>query len=125
MTNCHIAIVTLRKGAEFVMMPSKVYSAMLAGQAVIAACDRQSDLADLVADAGCGWIIDPEDEKGAWAALADAAGDLRRLADRQRRAQSYAKDKFDMKVIAERWSAMLQQLTDDRAMCDPARQSDR
>jgi glycosyltransferase involved in cell wall biosynthesis len=121
MARCHIAIVTLRPGAERVMMPSKTYSAMLAGQAVIAACERSSDLADLIVDAGCGWIVDPEDDQGVWDALADAARDANRLGELQRRAQLYARRHFDMKVVVDRWSALLGTISEGRASNDPVR----
>ena len=123
MARCHIAVVTLRPGAERVMMPSKTYSAMLAGQAVIAACDRRSDLADLVVEAGCGWIVDPEDDQGVWDALADAASDARRLGELQRKAQQYARRHFDMRVVVERWSEMLGAINDDQTPDDPAHQA--
>jgi len=39
-------------GAEQVVMPSKTYSAMMAGQAVLAIAPEESDLVDLIKTTG-------------------------------------------------------------------------
>jgi len=49
---------------EQVVMPSKTYSAMMAGQAVLAIAPGESDLVDLIKTAGCGWCVEPGDVDG-------------------------------------------------------------
>ena len=39
------------------MMPSKNYSALVPGQAVLAACADDSDLEDLIREHECGWVV--------------------------------------------------------------------
>jgi len=46
-------------GAEQVVMPSKTYSAMMVGQAILAIALVESDLVDLIKTAGCGWCVEP------------------------------------------------------------------
>ena len=60
MLSADVGLVTLRPGAETVAMPSKTYSAMVAGQAILAVCSLDSDLADLVLEHDCGWVVVPE-----------------------------------------------------------------
>jgi glycosyltransferase involved in cell wall biosynthesis len=64
MKSSEIALVTMIRGAEDVLMPSKTYSAMVAGQAVLAICSRQSDLAELILGGNCGWVVEPGDVAG-------------------------------------------------------------
>jgi colanic acid biosynthesis glycosyl transferase WcaI len=59
MRSGHVALVTVVPPAAKVLMPSKTYSAMLAGQAVLAICPLDSDLAETVLENRCGWVIVP------------------------------------------------------------------
>lgn len=54
-----IGLVTLKAGAQNVSMPSKTYSALAAGQAILAICPIDSDLAELVLAHNCGWVVAP------------------------------------------------------------------
>ncbi|MBK8476799.1 MAG: hypothetical protein IPL39_10950 [Opitutaceae bacterium] len=64
MARADIGLVTMRPGAEDILFPSKTYSAMLAGQAILAVCPRQSDLADTIVESDGGWVIEPGDRAG-------------------------------------------------------------
>lgn len=59
MREAEVALVTMTAGAEKVVMPSKAYSAMMAGQAIIAVAPLESDLADTVLEHDCGWVVVP------------------------------------------------------------------
>jgi len=59
MMKSQVSLITLIPGAENVGMPSRTYTSMLAGQAILAICSKESDLADLVNKHDCGWVIDP------------------------------------------------------------------
>ncbi|MGH9714581.1 MAG: glycosyltransferase family 4 protein [Candidatus Acidiferrales bacterium] len=84
-------IVTIRRGLEGVVVPSKLYSTLAAGRPVLAVADSKSDAARIVSESGCGLAVDPDDP----AAMADAIRTLRndsaRLAEMGRRARETAK----------------------------------
>jgi len=61
MRNSQIGLVTLAHGAENVCFPSKIYSALVSGQAVLAICNKKSDLAQVVLKHDCGWVVEPGD----------------------------------------------------------------
>lgn len=61
MKSAHVALVTMKSGSEKVVMPSKTYSALAAGQAILAICPENSDLAQLVKEENCGWVVSPGD----------------------------------------------------------------
>ena len=110
MSRASMALVTLRSGAEAVAIPSKVYSAMAAGQAILAICAPGSDLADLVQRHQCGCVIAPGDVTGLRTALKGLVHDPQRLEQMRRNAQTAARNEYDQQVLATRWVEVLQRV---------------
>ena len=65
-------LVTIKRGLEGVVVPSKLYSILAAGRPVLALAAEGSDAARVVQRVGCGVVVDPDDP----AALADAVRGL-------------------------------------------------
>ena len=70
-----IHVVPLRAGLASASVPSKAYSAMAAGRPVIASVDLGSEVARMVADAGAGLAVAPDDPDAFTAAVEHLAGD--------------------------------------------------
>jgi glycosyltransferase involved in cell wall biosynthesis len=102
-----VALVTMRPGAEALIMPSKTYSAMMAGQALLAVAPRESDLAALVRMHDAGWVIAPGDVAGLRAVLAKIATEPGEVLSRRRRAWEAGHRWYDQRVLAPKWSAVL------------------
>lgn len=132
-----VGLVTMVPGAETVVMPSKTYSAMVAGQAILAVCPLESDLADLVLGHDCGWVVIPEGDRDA------ARGDpsrkgvfygsdglrevLRLIAtdrDELQRKRSNAFDAghrlFSSSAVAQQWTSLLDRLSAARPDSQPS-----
>jgi glycosyltransferase involved in cell wall biosynthesis len=107
-----VALVTMLPGAEKVVMPSKTYSAMAAGQAVLAVCPQDSDLADLVRLTDCGWIVSPGDA----AALKSLLEELPKRADEISRkrfnAYSAAHAHYSMEATSRQWVNLFAELNE-------------
>jgi glycosyltransferase involved in cell wall biosynthesis len=58
------SIVTLEPGAEGLSVPSKVYSSLAAGQAVLAIMGETCDVVDIIEEGECGQRISPGDVDG-------------------------------------------------------------
>jgi len=84
-------------------MPSKTYSAMMAGQAVLAIAPEESDLVDLIKGAGCGWSVEPGDVDGLAAAVEAIESDPEGLLEKRERAYEYAHAHFGQNVLAKEW----------------------
>ena len=110
MLSADVALVTMRPGAEKVVMPSKTYSAMAAGQAILAVCPRDSDLADLIALHDCGWVYEPGDVKGLRSRLESLphAGD--EILQKRRNAWKAAHEHYSMKAAGWLWKELLESL---------------
>ncbi len=68
----NVCLVPLKRGTAQDTFPSKIYTAMAAGRAVVAAADAESETTHLVQSAGCGWAVPPDDPEALAAVLRDA-----------------------------------------------------
>lgn len=110
MKSAHVGLVTMIDGAENVLFPSKTYSAMMAGQAILAICSKQSDLADLIQRFDCGWVVEPGDVKGLKSVLIEIRDGSASLLRRRQNAFSAGHQCFDMGVVARAWLSLLAEL---------------
>jgi colanic acid biosynthesis glycosyl transferase WcaI len=85
-----VHIVTVRRGLEGVVVPSKLYSILAAGRPVLAVAASSSDAARIVTAAGCGLAADPGDPAAVAAAIRELRSDPVRLAEMGRRARETA-----------------------------------
>lgn len=108
-----VALVTMRPGAEKVVMPSKTYSAMAAGQAILAVCPRESDLADLVMAHDCGWVIEPGDVAGLRALLESLPVRAAEVLTKRRNAYVAAHERYSMTATAGQWAELFGALCAD------------
>ncbi|MGH8590513.1 MAG: sugar transferase, partial [Gammaproteobacteria bacterium] len=112
LSSSSIALVTLKEAASKTSIPSKTFSAMAAGNAVVAVAPAGSDLAAVVARERCGAVVSPGDVDGLVSALRGLALDpeaLRVARDRGRRAVAA---RYDIRVLAGRWLAVLTAATE-------------
>jgi glycosyltransferase involved in cell wall biosynthesis len=112
MRRADIGMVTMKSGAEGIVMPSKAYSAMAAGQAILAICPLQSDLADTVHEHACGWVIAPGDSEGLARLLGGLAADPALVLAARQRSWRAGHAAFDQKILAEKWRSVLQTALD-------------
>ena len=110
MTSAQVALVTMARGAENIVMPSKTYSALVAGQAILAVCAGESDLADLVRKHECGWVVEPGDVAGLRRCWDEITHDRAALLKKRTRAYAAGHELFDSRVIADRWERLFEEL---------------
>ena len=76
-----ISIVTLEPGIEGLSVPSKLYSSLAAGQAILAIMYEDSDVSEIVESRECGWRISPGN-------VSDIVGAIKKLYENPRLLQS-------------------------------------
>ena len=64
MKSSSIGLILQSKGGEDIIFPSKFFSILVSGQAVLAISSLESELAKIVLDNNCGWIVEPGDLVG-------------------------------------------------------------
>ena len=87
-----VQIITVKRGLEGVVVPSKLFSTLAAGRPVLVVAAPESDAARIVTAAGCGLCADPDDPAAVAAAIRELRADPARLAEMGRRARETAKN---------------------------------
>ncbi len=85
-------IVTVKRGLEGVVVPSKFYSILAAGRPVFAVAPESCEVVRIVRQSGCGIVADPDDPQSVVRALREIRGDRARLDYMGRRAREIAKN---------------------------------
>jgi glycosyltransferase involved in cell wall biosynthesis len=85
-----VHIVTVRRGLEGVVVPSKLYSILAAGRPVLAVAAAECDAARIVTEAECGLAADPDDPAAVAKAIRALRDDPARLAAMASRAREVA-----------------------------------
>lgn len=114
MNEAAVGLITLSAGAERVAMPSKTYSALVAGQAVLAVCQKDSDLAALVREHDCGWVVEPGDVAGLRSTLELIASDRELLHAKRERAFAAGHGHYAMAPVARRWAELFGRMEHSR-----------
>ncbi|MGI9017925.1 MAG: glycosyltransferase family 4 protein [Euzebya sp.] len=106
-----VALVSLKTEAKQVSVPSKVFSAMGFGAAVLAVAPVDSDLAEVVQASGCGLVVEPGDLEGFARAVETLSSNkalLRKMQDCSRRA---VEEHYSYRACAEQWDSVLERAT--------------
>ena len=85
-----VHVITVKRGLEGVVVPSKLYSTLAAGRPVLVIAAPESDAARIVTASGCGLSADPDDPMAVVAAIREMRDNPARLADMGRRARETA-----------------------------------
>jgi glycosyltransferase involved in cell wall biosynthesis len=90
-----VHVITVRRGLEGVVVPSKLYPILAAGKPVLAVAPPECDVARIVSRETCGVVADPDDPQAVAAAVRTLVRDGSALAEMGRRARkiSYSYDR--------------------------------
>lgn len=100
-------VVTVRRGLEGVVVPSKLYSILTAGRPVLAVAAAESDAARIAVEFGCGVAADPDDPAAIAAAIRELRDNPARLAHMAERARATA-EKYARVNELERFTAIIE-----------------
>ncbi len=89
-----LQVVTVRRGLEGVVVPSKLYPILAAGRPVLAVAPEESDVARIVRRSNCGAVADPDDPSAVAAAVREVYRNRAQLPRMGARARGAARD-FD------------------------------
>lgn len=103
------AIVCLDTPFEGLSVPSKTYSALAAGCAVLAVTAPETELALTVAENACGVTVPPQDPTALAEAIRRLYADSFRLAELAQAARSVARSEFSRQLTCQRWAMLLEE----------------
>jgi glycosyltransferase involved in cell wall biosynthesis len=87
-----VHIITVRRGLEGVVVPSKIYGILAAGRPILAVAPETTDVARIVTAAGCGLVADPDDPGSVVAAIRQLRADPAKLALMGQKAREKARE---------------------------------
>ena len=99
-----LQVVTLRRGLEGVVVPSKLYPILAAGRPVLVVAPAECDAARMVRECGCGLVADPDDPAALAAAIRgirDDPGQLRAMGQRAREAARQFEAEGQLKLFRQ------------------------
>ncbi|HIA01381.1 MAG TPA: glycosyltransferase WbuB [Myxococcales bacterium] len=102
-----IAVVIQAPGSEHLSVPSKTYTAMAAGNAILALTSPESDLAQLVTTHQASVVCARDDSQGIAKVIAELSANPEQLKGLKTNARKAAEKHFSPKVIFERFHAVL------------------
>jgi glycosyltransferase involved in cell wall biosynthesis len=103
-----VHVVTVRRGLEGVVVPSKLYSTLAMGRPVLVVASPSSDAARIVAESGCGLTADPDDPAAVAAAIRELRSNPARLALMGHRAREMAAKYAKLREL-QRFSDIVEQ----------------
>lgn len=110
----HIALVTMVPGSEQVVMPSKTYSAMCAGQAILAIAPEKSDLVYLIKKHDCGWWVEPGDVDGFCGVIKEIAHRPELVLNKRKNSFKAGHESYSQKQLAVEWMDLFNSLVENR-----------
>lgn len=104
-----VFLLPMRRGGAISSTPSKCISYMLSGKPILAAVDAESDVADDLLAAGCGWLIPPEEVEPCAEVMAEARTALpERLHAMGASGRTYALAKFSREACLDELAAIIE-----------------
>ena len=97
-------VVTVKRGLEGVVVPSKLYPTLAAGRPVLGVASEETDVVRIIRRTGCGIAADPDDPTSVAEAIRSVMDDKERMQSMARRAReiSFSYDKVkQLKIFSD------------------------
>ena len=110
MNSICLSLVSLSSNADQFLFPSKVFSAMAAGQAILAICDFDSELAKLIIDNDCGWVVSPNSTIDFNNTLNHIIHNKEEIKRKMKNSFIAFNTKFNIEIISETWIRVFEEI---------------
>ena len=104
-----VSLISLKHGLAGVIVPSKLYSVLASGRPCIAAVEQDCEVAQIVEEAGCGFVVGPGDASALRARVVEIASDPSRARQMGERAREAALQ-FDRPRQVAAYDALLREV---------------
>ena len=107
---CHASIVSLRSGLEGMAVPSKIYGILASGVPVIALVPEKSEIAYIVREENCGYVVEPGDVDGLINAIMELKSNEQLRQKMGINGRKAFEQKYTTKIIAEKYKFLINTL---------------
>ena len=108
-----IHLITIRRGLEGVVVPSKLYSILAAGRPVLVLAHEECDAARLVRRSGCGVVVNPDDPTALVSVLRQLSQDPERVARMADRAAAVSGE-FNLETELQRFVSVIEDAAQEK-----------
>lgn len=105
-----LCLVPLRKGIAGTTFPSKIYTVMAAGRPALASADKDSELAWLVENADCGFLVKPENSEEMVEAILEAFRNRERLKEMGANGRDYVENNYSLKAVISKYDELVRSI---------------
>lgn len=109
LTACDLSLVSVDRGFESLVAPSKLYPALATGRPVAVICPQTSYLKQLIADGKCGHTFENGDSYGLAKFIQSLSQDRYLAQEMGVKAREYMKSHFSSKVVTKQYLEVLRQ----------------
>lgn len=107
LTACHVAVISLVSGMSGVSVPSRLYNVLASGRPIIAICDADSEVAQLVREHAIGWVVPTGQPVRLARVFKDAEAARPILNEMGKRARQLVEREFTIQHILEKYRELL------------------
>jgi glycosyltransferase involved in cell wall biosynthesis len=104
---CDLFLMPFKPGMEGISVPSRLYNVLAAGNPVLAVAHESSELAQVVREEACGWVVASGDVEAIAARVRDAAGDAVCLGAMRERARRAAEEKYSRERVVRDFVSLM------------------
>lgn len=109
-----LCLVPLKRGTAIATFPSKIYTIMAAGRPVVASADAESELAWVVEQAECGWVVSPDNAIALAKAIEYAYHNQDEARSKGQQGRHFVVSHHSRQVVSRQYDALIQQVTNDK-----------
>lgn len=106
----HVGLVSFVSDMAGVSVPSRMYNIFAAGKPIVAVADRDSELAQVLAENGIGWVVTPGDAPGLARTLGEARRDPERLRSMGRAARILVEQTYTLDSAVDAYRELFSSL---------------
>lgn len=107
LTCSHVALISLNNGLEGIAVPCKLYGILASGRAILAQVPEKSEIAYVIREEECGFVIPPGDVDGLVKRIEQLASDRSLTSQMGCRSFHAYKSKYTIEAITEQFQTIL------------------
>lgn len=111
LSSADVHLLTLKRGLSNFSVPSKIYGIMASGKPVIAAVDAESEIAEMVKEAGCGVLVEPENPQALAEVVRSLYNDKEKLDLMGASGRNYLEQKVTRRICVAKYMELFNRVT--------------
>ena len=108
-----VSLVTLEKGFEGMVVPSKIYGILASGRPIIAVVGRESEVTEIIRKGRCGEVVKIGDYKALSEKIISYYNNHKKCYEEGINGRKYFEENFDRKIATEKYIKVIEEVLKD------------